>query len=105
MVEVYEPAREPPRVEQLEVCPNAVGEDPLAGPDQDGRQEQVVLVDEPRPDRLAGELRAADEQVALRGRLQLAHGFRVELALDPRPRARDRLQRPRVDDLLSGPPE
>ena len=33
------------------------------------------------------------------------HGLRIELPLDPRPLARDRLQRPRVDDLVGRPPD
>ena len=74
-------------------------------PDHDGRDEQVVLVDQPGLDRLGGEVGTADGDVASRRRLQLPDRFGVEVALDPRPGAGDRLQRLGVDDLVGRLPD
>ena len=57
VAKVDEPTRESPLVEQLEIDPDSVRESPLPAADQDRCQEQLVLVDEPRPDRLAREAR------------------------------------------------
>ncbi len=64
----------------------------------------MALIDEPRRERLRGQLRAPHRQVAVGASLQLAHRVGLELALDPGPRA-DGLERPRVDDLSVGLPE
>jgi hypothetical protein len=44
------------RVQQFEVQADIVREGPLAAPDHDGRHEQVELIDQPRRDRLGGEI-------------------------------------------------
>ena len=73
-------------------CPAApaaadtVGERPLAASDDDREEEQLDLVDQPRRDRLPGELGAADAEVGAGAVLQRAHPVRVELPLDPGPR-------------------
>ncbi|MEX2106265.1 MAG: hypothetical protein WD810_05140 [Solirubrobacterales bacterium] len=47
-------------VEQLEAEANVVGKGPLAAADDDGREEQVQLVDQAGPDGLRGESGATD---------------------------------------------
>ena len=65
-MEENEAAVEPALVDQLEIEPDVVGEHLLASAHDRRREEEVVLVDEPRLDRLAGETGTADGKV-LRG--------------------------------------
>src|SRR5262245_15718199 len=87
VVEMNEAAREAALVEQLELRAHVVGHGALAASHHDRAQEQMALVDQPGADRLAGELGTPDRDVGLRGLLELPDGVRLELALDPRPRA------------------
>jgi hypothetical protein len=53
-------------VQQLELQADTVGEGLLAASHHDGRDEQVVLVDQPGLDRLGGEVGTADRDVTSR---------------------------------------
>ena len=70
-MEVDDAVAEPVVVEQLELHAHVVWQRPLAASDDDRREEQVDLVDQPGPDRLRGEHRPADRQVASRRRREL----------------------------------
>src|SRR4051812_21153074 len=87
-------------VEQLEVRGDAGGERRVAAADNDGREEQVELVDQAGLDRLGGELWTADAEVAVRRRLYPPHRLRIEVALDPRPGAGNLRERSRIHDLV-----
>ncbi len=80
-------------------------EGPCPTPHHDGRDDQVVLVDQSGLDRLGGQAGAAHAYVAPGGRLHLPNRLGVEVPLDPRPGAGHRLQRPRVDDLVGRLPD
>ena len=71
-----------------------LGQRALAAADDDGHEEELALVDQPGRDRLRRELGTADRDVARRRRLELPDRLGVEIALDPRPGAGHRLQRP-----------
>jgi hypothetical protein len=65
----------------------------------------VALVHQAQGERLAGELGTPDRDVSFGGLLEPVDRIRVELALDPGPRARYRLDVPGVHDLLRRPPD
>ena len=54
----------------------------------------MALVNQSGTDRLAGEFAARDCDVGRRGQLQLPNRVRLELALDPSPRAVSYIRRP-----------
>jgi hypothetical protein len=56
-------------------------------------------------DYLGGALGAADAEVPFGRLLQITDPVRIELALDPGPRRRGLLERPRVDDLVGVLPD
>ena len=56
VVELHHAVAEAAFVQQFELQAHVVGQGPLAPSDHDGHDEQLVLVDQPGPDRLAGEL-------------------------------------------------
>src|SRR5262249_14707318 len=72
VVEVDHAVAEAALVQQLQRQADIGGEGRCAASHQDGRDEQVVVVHEPGPDRLGGELRAAHGEVTVRQRLHLA---------------------------------
>src|SRR6266702_2756015 len=98
-------APEPAFAQQVQLYPDVVGEGPRATTHQDGHQEQVPLVDQPGPDRLPGEVGTPHREVPSRSRLHLPDRLGVEVPLDPRPGAGDRLQRPGVHDLVGPAPD
>ena len=77
----------------------------FASSDQRRYREEVQLVDQPGPDRLAGQFRPANRQVVLGCCLEPAHQVGVELTLDPRSGAGRGGQRPGEDDLVGGLPD
>src|SRR5262245_24605776 len=87
VVEVDRAVAEPALVDELEGHVDAVREGALAASDDHGHLEKVVLVDQPGPDRLGGELGPTYGEVAFRRRLQLSHRLGVEVAIDVSPRA------------------
>ncbi len=100
-----EAALEAPLLDQLEVEAHPVGQRPGAATDDRRGDEHPALVDETGAQRLAGELGAADAELAA-GRLdQSPDGVGIELALDPGRAGRRRLQGARVDDLLGAAPD
>ena len=65
--------------QQFELQADTVGERLFAASHQDGRDEQVALVDQPGPDRLGGEVGTADRDVTgdrLWGRFALVKRWR-----------------------------
>jgi hypothetical protein len=69
------------------------GQHPNASAKQSRHDEQMILVDEPGPDRVAGEGRTSHRNVVRRLSLQVANRLRVEFPLETRLRCRDGLQR------------
>ena len=65
----------------------------------------MELVHQAGLDGLRGELRTAHAEIAGGSRLQVPDRIRVEVSLEPRPRAGHRLQGLRVHDLLGGLPD
>jgi hypothetical protein len=63
-VEVHDPAREAPLIEQLERSEDIDRDGRLAAPDDDGAEEQMELVDQAGGHGDAGELRASDADIA-----------------------------------------
>jgi hypothetical protein len=81
-------------IEKFELRADVVRQGAFAATNHDRAHEEMALVDKPSADRLAGEIAARDCDVGRRGQLQLPDGVSIELALDPSPRARWRLERP-----------
>jgi len=106
VVEVDHAVSEDPLIEQLESLADPVlGEGALARSDDYRDEEQLVLVHQPGPDGVGGELGAAHRQWVTRGRLQPPNRRRVERSLDAGPRAGDGCQGLRVDDLVGRLPD
>src|SRR2546423_9888007 len=104
IADVDRTTRETTLDQQLEIGADAVGQEALSASDHDRHEEQVAFVDQAGAKRVACELRPADADVTGRRLLQTPDRLRVEVALDARPRARDRRQRPRIDDLVGSAP-
>ena len=105
VVQVDGAVPEATHVLEIEVHADAVRERRRAASHHDRREEQMDLVDQPRSERLRGEVGTADAEVARRRRLHLSDRVGVERPIDPCPRAGCRLQGPRVHDLVGGSPE
>jgi hypothetical protein len=84
VVEVNDAVSESALIEKFELRVDVVRQGALAASHHDRAQEQMALVDQPRADRLAGELGTADRDVGLGGLLELPDSLLIELALDPR---------------------
>jgi hypothetical protein len=80
-------------VDQVEIHAATVGEGLFASSDHDGVDEHVVFVDPPGLDRTPGQLGTSHTDVTSSTRFHLPDRFGIELALDPRPGARDHVQR------------
>ena len=63
VAQVHDAAAEPALVEQLEAQPHIVGERLVPTATQHRMQEEMTFVDQPRTERVAGQLRAADADV------------------------------------------
>jgi hypothetical protein len=98
VVEVDGPAAERPLVHQLQPDASVFGEGTRPTAHDDGNEEEMALVDQAGPDRLARELGPANAEVAVGGRLDPAYRFGVEVSLDPRPSCGSGLQRRRHRD-------
>src|ERR671911_884948 len=105
VAEVDHAVAETALVQQLELQADIVGEELLAASDHDGCDEQLAFVDQPGPERVAGEVGTADRQLTFRRRLQLTDGLRVEVSLDPGPGRGRVLQRRGVHDLVGALPD
>ena len=68
---------------KVELKADIVRQGSRAAADQDGREEQLALVDESGPERVRRKLGTADRKVAPRCRLQLPDRVGVEIALEP----------------------
>jgi hypothetical protein len=68
-------------------------------PSRSRHDEQMILVDEPGPDRVRGEGRTTYRDIEGRSSLQLANRLRVEFPLETRLRSSDGLQRFGIDAL------
>src|SRR3989442_12888622 len=98
----YGAITEPMFVQQLELDAGSAGEELLAGSHDCRHDEEFVLVDQPSPDRLGGEIGAANGEVAFRLSFELPDRLRVEVPLDPRRCTGHLLECPGVHDLLRG---
>src|SRR3954453_4129934 len=79
---------EPSMVQQLEVESNALGQRRLAAAHEHRAQEQHALVDQPVPERLSPDGRAANAQVRPGSVLEPSYRLGIEAPLDSRPRRR-----------------
>jgi hypothetical protein len=92
-VEINHAAAETALVDQLEIHADTVGSDCLPPPTTTGVDEHVVFVDQPGLDCTPGQLGTSHADVASNTRFHLPDRFGIEPALDPRPGARDHVQR------------
>lgn len=72
VAEVDDAVREGPFADQLRLQLDAVGQRSRSTSDYDGRDEEVKFVDEAGCERLPGEVRSADGQVAIRDAFSLS---------------------------------
>src|SRR4051794_33972740 len=84
VVEVQDTAAEPALLQQLQLDVGVSGERGLAFTDEHRIHEELALVDQPGVERVRGEGRPGDGQVAGGGRLDVADRVTVEAALEPR---------------------
>src|SRR6476646_7067760 len=70
--------------QQLQLQADALRQSVLAASDQDGREEELELVDKPGPERLGGEGGPAHGEIAVGCLFRLPDRVRVEFPLDPR---------------------
>jgi hypothetical protein len=108
VVEVDNAAGEAALTQQFQLHAAAVGESPVGAAHDDGRDEQMVLVEQPGLHHLAGEVGPAHRDVASRRRFHLPNRFGVEVPFDPRPGAghlRERLGEHDLVDPLPYPSE
>src|SRR4051794_14832968 len=82
--EVHDSVADPTFVQQLEVGARRARKRGLPCADEDGTDQQLALIDEPRVERLRCEVGAADGEIAGGRRLHLAHRDGVEAALESR---------------------
>src|SRR5215216_2745765 len=87
VMEVDDAAPEAALVHQFEPQADIRRKSPLAATHDERDEEQVALVDQRGRERVGGERRTANGEVVSRARFQLRDRGRVEVALDPRPRA------------------
>jgi hypothetical protein len=88
VVEVNDTASEAVFVQEFELDANVIRQCALSATDDNRAEEQVAFVDQACGYRFASELCTANRDVAGRGLLELPDRCRIEIALDPRPRAR-----------------
>src|SRR5215204_6501754 len=96
---------EPAFIEKLELHSDVAWQVGIAAARDDGRDEEVIFVNKASPNGMRCKRRTAHRHVASRSCLELPHNLRLEIPLEPRLGGRDRLQRPRVDDLFSRLPD
>src|SRR5215471_6341310 len=92
-------------VPEIQPYAYVAGKHPNASAKHSRRDEQMILVDEPGPDRLGGEGRTSHRNIERRLSLQLADRLRVEFPLQTRVRCRDGLPRFGIDDLVGRLPD
>ena len=80
-------------VQEIQLYAYVAGQDSLAAVTHHRHNEQMILVDEPGPDRLCGKVRTSHRNIVRRLSLQVANRLRVEFPLETRLRYRDDLQR------------
>jgi hypothetical protein len=78
-------------VQEIQLYAYVAGQDPLAAAKHDRHDEQMILVDEPGPDRVCGEGRTSHRNILRQLSLQVADRLRLEFPLETRLRCRDGL--------------
>src|SRR4029079_12087400 len=104
-MEVDDPVGEASVILQWELHAGVVWERLVASPNDHRRNEQVIVVDQTGLHCLAGEVGASYRDVAVSDVLELADSARIEALRDPGLRARDRVQRGGIDDLVGRLPD
>src|SRR5664279_4920030 len=84
VVDVDDTIAEPALVEELEVSARVARKRRLARTDEYWTDEQLTLIDEPRPESVRGEVRASHGEIFDRGSLQVTDAVGVEVALELR---------------------
>ena len=92
VVEVYHAITETAFIQPFEIQVNVVGEGQFAASHHNGREDQMIFVDQPSQDRLSGEIGTAHRYVTSHLCLHQPDRFRVEVALNARSRTGYRLQ-------------
>ena len=92
-------------VQEIQLYAYVAGQDPNASAKQSRHDEQMILVDEPGPDRVGGEGRTSHRNIERRLSLQVPDRLRVEFPLQTRLRCRNGLPRFGVDDLVGRLPD
>src|SRR4030095_9537966 len=92
-------------IQEIQPYAYVAGQAPLAAAKHSRHDEQMILVDEPGPDRVGGEGRTSHRNIERRLSLQLANHLRVEFPLEMRLRCKDGLQRFGIDDLVGRLPD
>jgi len=87
-------------LDQLEVQPYTIREEPFSAADNHVADDHLELVDKPRPYRLRCEFRTVNSDVTLGVGLEPPDGVGIEFTLDPRPGAARLAKGSGVDDLL-----
>src|SRR3954471_10984159 len=78
VAEVHDTVAEPALLQQLQLDPGVPGECGLACTDEHRMNEELALIDQPSVERVRGEGRPADGQVAGGGRLDVTDRIGVE---------------------------
>jgi hypothetical protein len=92
-------------VQKIQLDADVTGQYPYAAAKQNWHDEQFILIDQPGPDGLSGQVRPLHRHTVRQLLLQLTNGLRVEFPLKARIRGGDRLQRSGIDDLLGRLPD
>ena len=92
-------------VQEIQPYAYVAGQDPLAAAKDSRHDEQMILVDEPRPDGMGGEGGTTHRNIVRQLRLQVANHLRIEFPLETRLRCRDGLERFGIDDLVGRLPD
>src|SRR5664279_3075859 len=105
VVQVDHAAAEMAYAAQFELPDDIVGKGRITAAHNNGREEQVALVDQPGPDRLSGEVGTAHGDVTSRRGLHFPDRVGVEVAFDLRPGTGCHIQRLGVNDLVGRLPD
>ena len=74
---------EPTLLDQLQLQPHTIGEEPLAPTNDHGADDHLELADKTGPDRLRGQFRTVNRDVMLGAGLEPPDRGGIELPLDP----------------------
>ena len=91
---------EPALVDQLQLQPHTIREEPFSAADDHGADDDLELVDKTGPYRVRGGFRTVNSDVVLGVGLEPPDPVGIKLTLNPRPRAARLGEGPGINDLL-----